>query len=618
MAKQQGAGVDIVQFVASRSHFCSRSSEGRVACWEEGQYTSRAEVFERAEAIGVFGERVCAATAREVECVSLTEEGATTHHLPELSRRFENDIQDVQVGDAHVCALLANGNASCWKEEGASIEVGDGVFPGIAQLAVGEGFVCLLDKNERASCWGDAFKVEHTHSVKYDRVKSLVATGGVLCLEQSSPEDLNTVRCINANLPAEQAREYLDSAQGINHLIAPLLAPNGQDIGSPPAKANFSRETFGFAGGRACVIGADKKVRCTEPSPWKYTSTFTSAPREIPTDPVEEVNEVMLVGQATWFTDKDGQLWFLGGSNLVHDASQRYFSFFHHTPQRAFLHAPKEVSGWTDAVTLERMGQVKREKTEVRLKTSSGWFSAGEELLAPTLFYLDKEGGQRPAEELLLTHPDSEWSCTSSAAPDTAITCAKDPLDAAIVNTFPGTPIKLIPDERREMCVLSDNGNLYCRRLVDSALLEQLHSEEIIDASRTDNIGCWVYRSNKMRCWQKSEAGKKSVTLDGIASLKGRNGVTCAVSEGGELLCLGDNKHGLIAPVTYETRERMFDTFTKVEGLPPVEEVILGSTHACALTKVGPGKKQQLWCWGENLFGQLGAPNNWVRDVHEE
>lgn len=83
----------------------------------------------------------------------------------------------------YVCVLFVNGNASCWKEEGVLIEVGDGVFSGIVQLVVGERFVCLLDKNERASCWGDVFKVEHTYRVKYDRVKSLVATGGVFCLE---------------------------------------------------------------------------------------------------------------------------------------------------------------------------------------------------------------------------------------------------------------------------------------------------------------------------------------------------------------------------------------------------------------------------------------------------
>ena len=37
--------------------------------------------------------------------------------------------------------------------------------------------------------------------------------------------------------------------------------------------------------------------------------------------------------------------------------------------------------------------------------------------------------------------------------------------------------------------------------------------------------------------------------------------------------------------------------------LPPVRELAVGGSHACALTLAG-----EIYCWGHNGYGQLGIP----------
>ncbi|MGF1468651.1 MAG: RCC1 domain-containing protein [Sandaracinaceae bacterium] len=72
----------------------------------------------------------------------------------------------------------------------------------------------------------------------------------------------------------------------------------------------------------------------------------------------------------------------------------------------------------------------------------------------------------------------------------------------------------------------------------------------------------------------------------------------CRVDGDGSVVCRGDNRFGQAAPTIHEP---YLEAPRAVDGLPPVVDVTLGWTHACAWTGDG-----EVYCWGNNVEGQVG------------
>ncbi len=73
---------------------------------------------------------------------------------------------------------------------------------------------------------------------------------------------------------------------------------------------------------------------------------------------------------------------------------------------------------------------------------------------------------------------------------------------------------------------------------------------------------------------------------------------TCALTESGQVKCLGDNSYGQLGSGTHADSRVLAD----VQGLKdPVVAVRAGGYHTCALTTAGA-----VTCWGANEKGQLG------------
>ena len=72
---------------------------------------------------------------------------------------------------------------------------------------------------------------------------------------------------------------------------------------------------------------------------------------------------------------------------------------------------------------------------------------------------------------------------------------------------------------------------------------------------------------------------------------------TCAVDRDRQVWCWGDNRWGQIGD---GGRHVNWDP-TLIEGLPPVVSVDAGEEHTCAV-----GEDGSLWCWGNNRDGEVG------------
>jgi alpha-tubulin suppressor-like RCC1 family protein len=103
--------------------------------------------------------------------------------------------------------------------------------------------------------------------------------------------------------------------------------------------------------------------------------------------------------------------------------------------------------------------------------------------------------------------------------------------------------------------------------------------------------------------------------LRDVVQLEAGLAATCARTAHGEVWCWGSNFFGhlgvrdvdkLVPHSSYVTipgdpHDRYSPRPLRVEGLPPVRQLSVGATHACAITDDGV-----VYCWGSNAAGQLG------------
>jgi len=125
-------------------------------------------------------------------------------------------------------------------------------------------------------------------------------------------------------------------------------------------------------------------------------------------------------------------------------------------------------------------------------------------------------------------------------------------------------------------------------------------------------------RSNDgIECWGNNAAGQLGVghsdASPGARPAEGTEGAVtlavgllhaCAVLEdGSRAVCWGDNRFGQLG---VEDAADCCPLATDVEGLPAglILQVAAGAGHTCAIVEIA--ELRELWCWGDDRFGQLG------------
>jgi alpha-tubulin suppressor-like RCC1 family protein len=167
----------------------------------------------------------------------------------------------------------------------------------------------------------------------------------------------------------------------------------------------------------------------------------------------------------------------------------------------------------------------------------------------------------------------------------------------------------------------SDNcTGIPCRRL--PVLIDG--PSDVVEVSLGDHQTCALQRDGAAFCWGLNEfgavgnGGAANITSPDCGSLKCNSPTriaeigsvssiasggdhVCAATEDGEAYCWGDNVYGQLGVGHPDASEPFEETPKRVTLPEAVESVVAGHRFSCALTVGGA-----IWCWGLNSAGQLG------------
>jgi hypothetical protein len=172
----------------------------------------------------------------------------------------------------------------------------------------------------------------------------------------------------------------------------------------------------------------------------------------------------------------------------------------------------------------------------------------------------------------------------------------------------------------RHACALTTLGAVFCWGDNDLGQLGQGTTQTEITAvpviglgsgiraiATSEQSGCALTTQGRVKCWGAMSgdgtAGGRVTPVDvvgltGIVAISGGGSHVCALKSDGSVLCWGGNASGELGDGTQTQRLEPVD----VHGLgAPVVAITAGHRHTCAVTNVGAA-----FCWGDNLYGELG------------
>jgi len=170
-------------------------------------------------------------------------------------------------------------------------------------------------------------------------------------------------------------------------------------------------------------------------------------------------------------------------------------------------------------------------------------------------------------------------------------------------------------------CALASNGLTYCwgagaaigggSVFQSSTPVRVVRNLRFVQISAGSEHTCGVTADNRAYCWGENFLGQigdgthensrsAPVLVAGghrFRQVRAGGHHTCAIDLDGKLFCWGDNLRGELG--VGDLADRLVPT--RVLGGLTVQRVIAGYEHNCAVTAAGKG-----YCWGRNLEGELG------------
>jgi hypothetical protein len=154
-------------------------------------------------------------------------------------------------------------------------------------------------------------------------------------------------------------------------------------------------------------------------------------------------------------------------------------------------------------------------------------------------------------------------------------------------------------------------------------------SQDVTDIACLANSLCFIKDDQKVYCQGEIVAQGTPLQLldlvaDKFVKIKAGAQFFCAQTNNGKLYCTGDNTNSELghsaASTDMTTGSLVMSNDNSSHAQRPVLDFGLGSNHGCASSYDSTIRKQRLWCWGSDRFGQVtgvggGGPTNIFRKI---
>lgn len=181
-------------------------------------------------------------------------------------------------------------------------------------------------------------------------------------------------------------------------------------------------------------------------------------------------------------------------------------------------------------------------------------------------------------------------------------------------------------------CAIKSNGTLWCWGTDGSGQLgnggvagdqisptqESTLATDWISVSAGNGFTCATKTDGSVWCWGSDSVGqlgngavagnqtspsRESTNATDWASVDSGDSHACAVKRGGTLWCWGDDAYGALG--NGQLSGNQISPSQESDNATSWTSVSAGNDTTCAL--MGSGEKGELYCWGSNNFGELGA-----------